>query len=92
MRPNRMKSTLLATGIWVVLMSAGALHPSLRAQSAPRDTMISACVHVINGSMRLVLPSEACKREETKIQWSMLGGGTGPAKAATSTWPCSTRR
>jgi hypothetical protein len=64
MCPNRTNRTLLATGAWVVLMSAGVLHPSLQAQTAPRDTMLSACVHVVNGSMRLTLPNEACKREE----------------------------
>src|SRR4051794_23129530 len=67
---------LLCVGVFGALMSyAATLH------GAEVPIAIHACVDLREGEIRIVKPSEPCKRDEKRLMWNVEGpaGPTGPA-------------
>jgi hypothetical protein len=56
------------------------------------DSTLTACINGGNGGVRLVAPSEACHKNETRVSWNTDGpagppGPTGPSGAAGAAGP-----
>jgi hypothetical protein len=71
-----------------VALAAGFLSAGLEAQSG----IVYACVNPGNGNIRMVAATEACRPNETRIQWNVVGpagatGATGPIGPTGATGP-----
>ena len=69
-------------------LAAGFLSAGLEAQSG----IVYACVNPGNGNIRMVAATEACRPNETRIQWNVVGpagatGATGPIGPTGATGP-----
>lgn len=79
----------------VALVALVLLMVPIAMRAANTSSVLEACINPGNGGMRLVDASEACHKNETRVQWNVEGpagppgptGPTGPTGATGATGP-----
>lgn len=77
---------------FAVLSAVFLAVPIAHLASSPSSGVLEACVNPGNGGMRLVAAGEACRNNETRVEWNVAGpagppGPAGPVGPAGATGP-----